>query len=95
MNCKLPRSKASVWFEVCFKQTVRGVGAADEGRYNGRGAEVTEEDKGAPGRGGHTNVMMKNGARETERETGDGKTMLCHQSFQSFLFVLVISHHRI
>lgn len=36
-------------------------------------AGVTEEDKGEPARGGRTNIMMKNGARETAREARDAK----------------------
>lgn len=44
-------------------------------------AGVTEEDKGEPARGGRKNIMMKNGARQAEREARDTKhiqqTLLC------------------
>lgn len=36
-------------------------------------AGVTEEDKGGSGRDGRTNTMMKNGARQSEREIRDTK----------------------
>lgn len=70
MKCKLPWSKASVGFEVVFKQTVRGDGGGDEGRDT----ESQRKKKKGVGRAGHTNVMMKNGARQSVREIRDATT---------------------
>lgn len=48
MKCKLPWSKALVWFEVHFKQTVSRDREGEKGRDTEWSAGVTEEDKGGP-----------------------------------------------